>query len=166
MIFVITQHQHAFIDFTQKLQNLLQNSCDGSTSVSSIRKLFSTTGTQPLSTPQFSCPSCKDSRGRGCERALSKVASPTTLSQRPSVQISSVYSVKLGFERGGFYMPTITNLLIVCLSGLHTPHLLHLLAGYITNTYPIEIIYSFLMSYLEENYSPNLLCSLYGCVHF
>ena len=114
---------------------------------------------QPLSTPQFSCPSCKDSRGRGCERALSKVASPTTLSQRPSGQISSVYAAKLGFERGGFYMPTITNLLMVCLSGLHTPHLLHLLAGYITNTYPIEIIYSFLMSYLEENYSPNLLYS-------
>ena len=68
--------------------------------------------------------------------------------------------------REGVYMPTITNLLIVCLSGLHTPHLLHLLAGYITNTYPIEIIYSFLMSYLEENYSPNLLCSLYSCVHF
>ena len=114
---------------------------------------------QPLSTPQFSCPSCKDSRGRGCERALSKVASPTTLSQRPSGQISSVYAAKLGFERGGLYMPTITNLLIVCLSGLHTPHLLHLLAGYITNTYPIEIIYSFLMSYLEESYSPNLLFS-------
>ena len=113
---------------------------------------------QPLSTPQFSCPSCKDS--------LSKVASPTTLSQRPSGQISSVYAAKLGFERGGLYMPTITNLLIVCLSGLHTPHLLHLLAGYITNTYPIEIMYSFLMSYLEENYSPNLLIFMYGFVHF
>ena len=40
---------------------------------------------------------------RARERALANARGLSTLSRRPSGQISSVYAAKLGFERGGFY---------------------------------------------------------------